>query len=236
MRRIAQYLPFCFLALGSVQFASAQTSFDVNLGFGAFHDKALPPIVSGSDSVTGNPCTSVQSDPNCVLTTTTTNGLSSFFLGFGMDLMLKKSFGAGFSWVLMPARSNYEAPFSDPGVGTVTYQFRQHFIDFNGIWSPINNKKFQLKIEPGIGDAKFGIAYNIQSCLTSTVCASQASPFPSTNHFDIHAGVGVQVYVTDHIFIRPQFDYHFVPNLNQEFSSNSVIGGMIWLGYSWGDR
>jgi len=42
--------------------------------------------------------------------------------------------------------------------------------------------------------------------------------------------------VTDHIFIRPQFDYHYSPNLNQEFNSNSVIGGMVWLGYSWGDR
>jgi hypothetical protein len=48
VRRIAQYLPFCFLALGSVQFAAAQTSFDVNLGFGSFHDKAAAP--TGIDS------------------------------------------------------------------------------------------------------------------------------------------------------------------------------------------
>lgn len=229
MRRIAQYLPFCFLALGSVQFAAAQTSFDLNLGFGAFHDKALAP--TGVDSVTGNPCTT---GGTCVITPT--NGLGGFFLGFGMDLMLKKNFGAGFSWDLMPVRSNYEPTFTVPGQGSYTLQYRQHFIDVNGIWSPINNKKFQLKIEPGIGDAKFGISYKQTSCVTSTICASQTSPFPSSNHFDIHAGVGVQVYVTDHIFIRPQFDYHFVPNLNQEFGSNSVIGGMVWLGYSWGDR
>jgi hypothetical protein len=233
VRRIAQYLPFCFLALGSVQFAAAQTSFDVNLGFGAFHDKAAAP--TGSDSLTGAPCTS--SDPTCVFSAT--NGLSGFFLGFGMDLMLKKSFGAGFSWDLMPARSNYEPQVTIPvseGGGSYTLQYRQHFIDVNGIWAPINNKKFVLKIIPGIGDAKFGISESVTSCLTTTICSSQAQPFPSANHFDIHAGVGVQVYVTDHIFIRPEFDYHYVPNLNQEFGSNSVIGGMVWVGYSWGDR
>ena len=235
MRRIAQYLPFCFLALGSVQFAAAQTSFDVNLGFGSFHDKAA--AATGIDSVTGSTCTSVTADPNCVITPT--NGMGGFFLGFGMDLMLKKSYGAGFSWDLMPARGNYEPQATIPaseGGGSYTLQYRQHFIDFNGIWSPINNKKFQLKIEPGIGDAKFGVAEKVTSCLTSTLCASQAEPFPSANHLDIHAGIGVQVYVTEHIFIRPQFDYHYVPNLNQEFGSNSVIGGMVWLGYSWGDR
>jgi hypothetical protein len=235
VRRIARYLPFCFLALGSVQFAAAQTSFDVNVGFGAFHDKALGP--TGYDSITGNPCTSVTADANCIVTPT--NGLSGFFLGFGLDLMLKKKFGAGFSWDVMPARSNYQPEVTIPaseGGGSYTLQYRQHFIDVNGIWSPINNKKFQLKIEPGIGDAKFGISEKVQSCVTSTICATQAEPFPSANHFDIHAGIGVQVYVTDHIFIRPQFDYHYVPNLNQEFGSNSVIGGMVWLGYSWGDR
>ena len=232
MRRIAQYLPLCFLALGSVQFAAAQTSFDVNIGFGSFHDKAAAPF--GTDAVTGNPCSSVQTDPNCAFTST--NSLGGFFLGFGMDLMLKKSYGLGFSWDLTPAKSNFETPQSVAGVGSVALQYRQHFIDFNGIYSPINTKKFQLKLIPGIGDAKFGISENVTQCVTNSICASQSEPFPSANHFDIHAGVGLQVYVTDHIFIRPQFDYHYVPNLTEEFGSNSVFGGMVWVGYSWGDR
>lgn len=232
MRRIAQYLLLCFLAIGSVQFAAAQTSFDVNMGFGSFHDKAAAPF--GTDSVTGNPCSSTQTDPNCILTST--NSLGGFFLGFGMDLMLKKSYGLGFSWALTPARSNFETPQSVAGVGSVALQYRQHFIDFNGIYSPINTKKVQLKLVPGIGVAKFGISENVTQCVTNTICASEVEPFPSANHFDIHAGVGVQVYLTDHIFVRPQFDYHYVPNLTEEFGSNSVFGGMVWVGYSWGDR
>lgn len=236
MRRFAHFLPLCILALGSLQLASAQTSFDVSLGFGSFHDKAAAPFTNGTDSITGNPCTSVASDPNCIITTTSTNGLSGFFLGFGFDLMLKKNYGVGFSWDLTPAKTNYEPPQNIPGFGTVTYQFRQHFIDFNGIWAPVSTKKFVLRIIPGIGDAKFGISEQITQCITNTVCASQAQPFPSTNHFDIHAGLGVQVFVTDHIFIQPEFDYHYVPNLTEEFNSNSVIGGMVRVGYSWGDR
>jgi hypothetical protein len=58
----------------------------------------------------------------------------------------------------------------------------------------------------------------------------------SSNHFNVHGGVGVDVFVTDHIFVRPEFDVHYVPNLNQNFGSNVVIQGMVWVGYSWGDR
>jgi len=235
VRRFALYLPLCFLALGSMQFAAAQSGFDVNLGFGSFHDKALPP--SGYDSITGSPCTSVTSDPNCVVSST--NGLGGFFLGFGADLMLKKSYGLGFNWDLTPARSNYQATVQIPaseGGGAYTLQYRQHFIDFNGIWSPINTKKVSLRIIPGVGDAKFGIAYSVTSCVTTSICSSYAQPYPSANHFDIHGGIGVQVFVTDHIYIQPEFDYHYVPNLKQEFNSDSVIGGMVRVGYSWGDR
>jgi hypothetical protein len=216
-----------------MQFASAQTAFDVNLGFGSFHDKAA--AATGIDSVTGSTCTST--DPNCIVTPT--NGMGGFFLGFGFDLMLKKSYGLGFSWDLTPARTNYEPTVQIPAVdggGSYTAQYRQHFIDFDGIYAPVNNKKFVLKLIPGIGDAKTGISISESSCLTSTTCQHQVQPFGSENHFDIKAGVAVQVFVTDHWYIQPEFDYHFVPNLNQQFNSNSVIGGMVRVGYSFGDR
>jgi len=161
--------------------------------------------------------------------------MGGVFLGFGMDLMLKKSYGLGFSWDLTPARSTYEPAFTEQGI-TYTVQYRQHFIDVIGIYAPVNNKKFVLKLIPGIGDAKTGISINESSCLTSTTCAHQVQPYTSENHFDIKAGVAVQVFVNDHFYIQPEFDYHFVPNLNQQFNSNSVIGGMVRVGYNWGDR
>jgi hypothetical protein len=53
----------------------------------------------------------------------------------------------------------------------------------------------------------------------------------STNHLQLHTGVGLRIYVTPNIFIRPQFDYHWVRNL-QEFSSNSVPAYSVAIGFS----
>jgi hypothetical protein len=52
----------------------------------------------------------------------------------------------------------------------------------------------------------------------------------------VHAGLGVQLYVTEHVFIRPQFDLHYVPNFTNQFGSTMAPSAMIWLGYSMGDR
>jgi hypothetical protein len=218
VRRIARYLPLCFLALGSMQFAAAQSSFDINLGFGSFHDKAQG---LGIDNTTFGTCTPQTSVPTCQATPS----LSGFFLGFGGDLMLKKHYGVGGEWVLTPGKSSY---------GPLNY--RQHFIDFDGIYAPLNEKKVAVKIMGGIGDAKTAFSYTQTGCVGTAVCSTQTSPVGNTNHFQIHAGIGVEIYVKDHIFIRPQFDMHYVPNFTNQFGSNVPIGGMVWLGYNWGDR
>ena len=59
--------------------------------------------------------------------------------------------------------------------------------------------------------------------------------FGSNNHFQVHGGVAVQFYLTDHVFLRPQFDIHYVPNLTQ-FGSNLVTSETLWLGYTFGSQ
>jgi hypothetical protein len=59
--------------------------------------------------------------------------------------------------------------------------------------------------------------------------------FGSNNHFQVHGGVGVQFYLTEHVFLRPQFDVHYVPNLSQ-FGSNLITSETIWLGYTFGSQ
>lgn len=223
MRRIAQYLPICFLALGSVQFASAQSAFDLNLGFGSFHDKASGAGIDNLNSPTNafGSCIPNTGDPNCQATPS----LGGFFLGFGGDLMLKKHYGVGGEWVLTPAKQDY---------GPLSY--RQHFIDINGIYAPIVQKKVVVKLMGGIGDAKTGFSFTSSGCVGTAVCTSQTQPVGSSNHFQIHAGAGVEIFLTDHIFVRPQFDLHYVPSFTDQFGSNVAVGGMVWLGYSWGDR
>lgn len=218
MRRIARYLPLFFLALCCVQFAAAQSSFDLNVGFGSFHDKAAP---GGIDNQTFATCAVSSADPTCQATPS----LGGFFLGFGGDLMLKKSFGVGGEIQVTPAKSNY---------GPLSY--RQTFWDLDGIYAPINQKKVALKLMGGIGEAKTGFSLVSTGCAGTAVCSTQTQPVGSSGHFQIHAGVGVEIFVTDHFFIRPQFDLHYVPNFTNQFGSNLPIGGMVWVGYSFGDR
>jgi hypothetical protein len=216
VKRICRYLPLLFLPLLSIPFASAQSSVDFNVGFGTAHDKAA---AGGIDSNTGNTCTTGAA--NCQ----TTPALSGFFMGVGGDAMLTKRYGIGGEASFQPAKANY-GPL----------QYREIFYDFNGIFAPVNQKKAIVKIMGGIGGAKSSFSYTQTSCVGTAVCSTSSQPVGSSNHFQVHAGIGVQIFLTEHVFIRPQFDFHYVPSLTDQFGSNMVPSAMVWLGYSLGDR
>jgi opacity protein-like surface antigen len=210
------------LLLAVAPFAQAQSSFDVNLGFGSFHNKANGGGIDNANSLT-NPfglCAPNTGDPFCQATP----ALSGLFMGFGGDVMLQKHYGVGMEFNITPARQDY-----------ASLQYRQLFYDFNGIYAPINEKKVQLQLQGGIGGARTSFALTQSGCV-GPACSTVTQPIGNNSHFQLHVGVGIQIFVTEHIFIRPQFDYHFVPNFTNEFGSKSVPGGMVWIGYSFGDR
>jgi hypothetical protein len=158
-------------------------------------------------------------------------------LGFGGDLMLKKKFGIGAEVSFQPGKEQYvnlNASAASEGLTSLSIQSRMTLFDFNGIYQPISTKRVQLKLMAGIGAAnlKFYEAGASSSVLGNS---SESQYFQSSNHLNVHGGVGVDIFVTDHIFVRPQFDIHYVPNLSQ-FGSDVVLDGMVWVGYSWGDR
>jgi Outer membrane protein beta-barrel domain len=222
VKRICRYLTPLSALLFCVPLASAQSSFDLNVGFGAAH---VGSNGSGIDNISSanafGTCTPSSGDAFCQ----TTPGLSGFMLGLGGDLMLNKRYGFGAEVNFQPGKSDY-GPL----------QYRQTFYDFNGIFAPVNEKRVQLQLQGGIGGARTGFSYFQNACVGTAVCTSQSQPVGNANHFQVHAGVGVQFYLTQHLFVRPQFDYHYVPNLTQQFGSNSVPEGTIWLGYSFGER
>lgn len=231
MRRISRYLPLLFVLPCCVPLASAQSQFDLNIGFGAIHDSA------SSSQVDQNLNTCTPSDPNgpCV----STSSLSGFTLGIGGDLMLKKKFGVGAEVAFQPGKQTYipnlTALAAAEDVNSFTIQSRMTLFDFNGIYQPISTKKVQLKLMGGIGAANLKFYENTSS--SSVLGSENLSQYAqSSNHLNVHGGVGVDVFVTDHIFVRPEFDLHYVPNLNQNFGNNIVLEGIVWLGYSWGDR
>jgi hypothetical protein len=222
VKRICRYLPLLFVLLLSIPFASAQSSVDFNVGFGTAHDKSTGAGIDNLNSVNAfGSCTVGAADANCQATPS----LSGFFLGIGGDAMLSKRFGIGAEASLQPAKADY-GPL----------QFREIFYDFNGIFAPVNQKKAMVQIQGGIGGAKTSFSFTQSSCVGTAVCSTSSQPVGTSNHFQVHAGVGVQIYLTEHVFIRPQFDFHYVPSLTDQFGSNMVPSAMVWLGYSLGDR
>jgi hypothetical protein len=216
VKHIRTFLPLILL-LGSVPLLQAQGSFDVAVGFGSVHDKATG---LGIDKVTFGSCTPSSTATTCEATP----GLGGLLMGFEGDGMLNKHIGIGGELSFQPTKSNY-GPL----------QYRQMFYTFNGIYAPINKKRLQLRLEGGIGGAHSGFSYTETSCVGTAVCTTQAASVGSAGHFQVHVGAGVQFYVKPHIFIRPQFDFREVPGFTNQFGSDQVIGGTIWVGYNFGE-
>jgi outer membrane protein W len=229
VRRISRYLPLLLVLFCCIQLASAQSAFNLNIGVGALQDKASSSQVDQSL----NTCTTGDPYGPCV----STPALSGAAIGVGGDIMLWKKFGIGAEAAFQPAKQtfvNLNASAAASGLNTLSVQSRMTLFDINGIFEPVNTKKVGVKLEGGIGGANLKF---YESGSSSSVLGSQNSSqyLSSTNHFQVHGGAGVEIYITDHIFIRPQFDVHYVRNLSQ-FGSNMVTSEMVWLGYNWGDR
>jgi hypothetical protein len=220
MKTVSRAIPFlAFFALGA-SLACAQSAVDIGISFGNTWDKANGAGIENAASANAfGSCSTSSGDVDCL----PTSSMNGFLLGFGGDIMMFKHFGAGAEFQFQPATKNY-GPLQD----------RQLFYDFNGIYEPISSKRVALRIEGGVGGARTSFSYSQSGCVGTAVCTTQSEPVGSATHFQVHAGVGVQIYITEHLFIRPQFDYRYVPNLTQQFNSNSVPAATIWVGYNLG--
>ncbi len=228
MKLIPRYLSLAFAGVLSVSFASAQSTFDINMGFGAVSDSAAK---TGIDNTTLGSCAQ-GSSTTCV----STPSLSGFMLGVGGNLMLWKHFGVGAEVSFEPSKQNYVSlPVAGTGLSSDVIQSRTTFYDFNGIVVPVRSKKASLQLSGGIGgmNLKFYENQSANTALTGTQSFNQY--FGSSNHFQIHGGAGVQIYLTDHFFVRPQFDVHYVHNLSQ-FGRSTPIEAKVWIGYSFGGQ
>jgi len=222
LKRMLRYLPVLSLFALCLPFAGAQSAFDINLGFGSLHDSATGGgLDSASSSNAFGTCTPGSTDTFCQAT----GKLGGFFLGFGGDVMFTHQFGGGFQASIQPAQSNY-GPL----------QYRQAFYDVKGIYAPINRKRAVLQLMAGIGEARTSFSLTQSGCIGTAVCSTSTQPVGAANHFDVNAGVGVQIFLTEHIFVRPQFDFHYVPGFKDQFGSDAVPGGSVWVGYNFGER
>lgn len=149
---------------------------------------------------------------------------------FGADLMLRPHFGVNGEYAFRFAQANY---LPDAGL-----KFRPAFYDFNAVWEPISGaeRKIQPVIEGGVGGARVDLYFNQTSCVTG-ICSNFSQPAGlNANHFQVHAAAGVKLYVSGNIFIKPQFDYHYVHNLTDQFGRDSVPQFTVAVGYTFGQR
>ena len=176
MKRICSYFCLLSLPLFLAPFASAQSSFDVNLGFGTAQDGSNGTGIDNASSTNAfGSCLPGSGDTFCQKTPS----LSGFFLGIGGDVMLQNHFGVGAEVNLQPAQSNY-GPL----------QYRQTFYDFNGIYAPINQKRLALQLQGGIGAARTSFSFTQNSCVGTAVCSNVSQPVGNANHFQVHVRSG----------------------------------------------
>ena len=199
----------CALCLGA-SFANAQTGLDVFAGVGTASDSSSHQQIDTFG--TGSPFT--------------TPSLAGTFGKFGADYMFKP-------WIGVGAETDFR--FSQGAYAGLSY--RPLFYDFNVIWTPTARrfKRVVPELQAGIGGTRLSFYENSTACDAFAGCSSSNALVESSNHFQTHLAAGVRFYATQHLFVRPQVDAHYVNNFFQ-FGSNWVPEYSASVGWSFGER
>lgn len=184
--------------------AQAQSNLGVFFGLGTVRD-------GSSNASFLNPITNAG--------TVTTPALGGTFGKVGADILLFDGFGFGGETDFRFGKQDYAGLTMKP-----------IFWDFNGIWAP-GKGRIQPELQAGLGGVNLKFYYPASYCDQYAGCSSANQYIESSNHFQVHFGAGVRFYATPHIFIRPQFDLHWVHNFFQ-FKSDWAPEYTVSVGWS----
>lgn len=148
--------------------------------------------------------------------------MTGLFLDLGGEFMLTNHLGAGAEVNWRASQGNYSG-----------LNYRPIFYDFNGIWQPFHSKRIVPEIQAGLGGVDMSFNVNQSYCDQFVGCSTFNAGSESSNHFQVHLGVGLRIYATEHVFIRPAVDAHWVNNFFQ-FGSDWVPEYSVSIGYSLG--
>jgi outer membrane protein W len=207
---VRNLLPIAVFLFAGAGLSHAQTGLDVYFGVG-----------TAQDSTSGT-----QIDTFGTGVPFTTPRLGGTFGRVGADYMFKPWIGVG---------GETDWRFSQGAFAGLSY--RPLFYDFNVVLTPTAriNKRVVPEFQVGIGGTKLSFYENATYCDAFAGCSSSNAQVESSNHFQTHLGAGIRFYATQHLFVRPQIDAHYVNNLFQ-FGSNWVpeYGGSV--GWTFGER
>ena len=197
---------FALALATTAQFASAQEGPDVFFGVGT----AIAPSSNQQIDTFGDG------------TLYNTPKLNGAFGKAGADIMITPHFGVG-----------GEADFRFSQGAYAGLNYRPTFYDFNGIYAPTFGrfKRIVPEFQAGLGGMNIKFFYNQSYCDQFAGCSSSNQYIESSNHFQFHLEAGLRIYLTPHIFLRPQVDAHWVNNLYQ-FGSNWVPEYGASIGWS----
>jgi len=147
-----------------------------------------------------------------------TPNLGGFFMALGASVFVSKQVGIG-------ADLSWRAPLGD----YAGLQYRPSLYSFDGIYRPArwSTKRLEPEFRAGLGGARVRYSFDDQ-----TAC-DQVPGCPDSTHFQVHLAAAARWYVTDHLFLRPALDVHYVNNFF-EFGSNWVPRYSVGIGYGFG--
>ena len=145
----------------------------------------------------------------------------------GLDFMILPHLGVNGEYAFRFA----QAPYLPLG----GLNFRPAFYDFNAVWAPLGGERIVPLVEGGFGGARIAL-YQTQTVSVTGITTTASTATGSANHFQEHFAVGVKLYITSKIFIKPQFDFHYVPHLTDQFGRDWVPQYTASVGYTFGER
>lgn len=99
--------------------------------------------------------------------------------------------------------------------------------DFNLVWEPVSLPRITPVIELGFGAESLRVYTPTFTCSSFSGCTN----YQSSNHLMGHLGVGVRLYLTDHIFIQPDAHLYAIRH-NLEFQVPNARRFGIAIGYT----
>jgi hypothetical protein len=216
------------LLLGTVSSVRAQ-GVSAYFGLGSATNSAGT-TVNGIDSVTGASVTCPKGNVFDDITGFCEPGptIGGVFGVFGVDFMLKPHLGFNGEYAFRFAQAPYL-----PAAGL---NYRPGFYDFNVVYQPLSGKRIVPLVEGGIGGARIAL-YQTQTVSITGITNTFTIPAGlNANHFQVHGAVGVKLYVKGNIFIKPQFDIHYVTHLTDQFGRDWVPQYTVAVGYTFGER
>jgi len=147
-----------------------------------------------------------------------TPNLNGVFANLGASVFINKHVGIGAELAWKPSQTDYAGLL-----------YRPSFYNFDAIYrlGRTTKRLGSPELRAGIGGAR--LRFNFDD---PTTC-DQVPGCPDSTHFQVHLGAATRWYLSDHVFLRPALDVHYVTNFS-EFGHNWVPRYSVSVGYTFG--